>query len=67
MGLNLPKPPDLLHLYRDYGNHAIPITDTQEVSVMVTMDTEEPDTKVDDSLKEELVSVSHSVVYLQPI
>ncbi|XP_040841014.1 RAB11-binding protein RELCH isoform X5 [Ochotona curzoniae] len=23
VGLNIPKPPDLLHLYRDYGNHQV--------------------------------------------
>ena len=24
VGLNTPKPPDLLHLYRDYGHHTVP-------------------------------------------
>lgn len=24
MGLNVPRPPDLFHLYRDYGKHVIP-------------------------------------------
>ncbi|EDO33912.1 predicted protein, partial [Nematostella vectensis] len=24
VGLNIPKPPDLLHLYRDYGHHTVP-------------------------------------------
>lgn len=24
MGLNTAKPPDLLHLYRDYGHHTVP-------------------------------------------
>ena len=22
--MNVPKPPDLLHLYRDYGHHTVP-------------------------------------------
>ncbi|ELT88848.1 hypothetical protein CAPTEDRAFT_190660 [Capitella teleta] len=41
VGLNLPKPPDLLHLYRDYTNHAIPMSDTCDAAVMVAMETEE--------------------------
>ncbi|KAH3774268.1 hypothetical protein DPMN_175644 [Dreissena polymorpha] len=24
VGLNIPQPPDLLHLYRDYNNHTMP-------------------------------------------
>ncbi|XP_070574126.1 RAB11-binding protein RELCH homolog isoform X2 [Ptychodera flava] len=31
VGLNIPKPPDILHLYRDFGSHAVPIKDTAEV------------------------------------
>ncbi|XP_077982155.1 RAB11-binding protein RELCH homolog [Glandiceps talaboti] len=31
VGLNLPKPPDLPHLYRDYGGHVLPIKETADV------------------------------------
>ena len=35
VGLNMSRPPDLLHLYRDFGKHVIPppiITETTDVA-----------------------------------
>ena len=32
MGLNISKPPDLLHLYLDFGKHSAPVTSTCEAS-----------------------------------
>lgn len=34
----MPKPPDLLHLFRNYGQHAIPITETEDKGVLVDFD-----------------------------
>ncbi|XP_078724613.1 RAB11-binding protein RELCH homolog isoform X1 [Lampetra fluviatilis] len=33
VGLNIPKPPDLLTLYRDYGSRIVPPSDTLDVGV----------------------------------
>ncbi|XP_015261943.1 PREDICTED: lisH domain and HEAT repeat-containing protein KIAA1468 homolog [Gekko japonicus] len=33
VGLNIPKPPDLLQLYRDFGNHQISAKDVSDVAV----------------------------------
>lgn len=33
MGLNIPKPPDLLQLYRDFGNHQISAKDVLDIAV----------------------------------
>ncbi|CAH1269897.1 KIAA1468 [Branchiostoma lanceolatum] len=30
VGLNMPQPPDLLHLYRDYGSHVAPTLDVRD-------------------------------------
>ncbi|KAL8571755.1 hypothetical protein ACOMHN_051122 [Nucella lapillus] len=30
VGLNMPKPPDVVHLFRDYGTHVSPTRETQE-------------------------------------
>ncbi|XP_074135138.1 RAB11-binding protein RELCH isoform X3 [Sminthopsis crassicaudata] len=32
VGLNIPKPPDLLQLYRDFGNHQITVKDVVDVA-----------------------------------
>ena len=40
VGLNMPKPPDLIHLYRDYGQHIAPTIDTQDFSCAVDFDSE---------------------------
>lgn len=40
VGLNIPKPPSLLHLFRDYGNHAFPSMDTSDVGCMVNLENE---------------------------
>ncbi|KAM8967844.1 RAB11-binding protein RELCH isoform 2-T2 [Pelodytes ibericus] len=42
VGLNIPKPPDLLQLYRDYGNHQAVAKDAADVSVGVREDDLEP-------------------------
>ncbi|OXB67423.1 hypothetical protein ASZ78_006016 [Callipepla squamata] len=38
VGLNIPKPPDLLQLYRDFGNHHVATRDMVDVSVGVDDD-----------------------------
>ncbi|XP_053913532.1 RAB11-binding protein RELCH isoform X2 [Cuculus canorus] len=38
VGLNIPKPPDLLQLYRDFGNHHVTARDVVDVSVGVEDD-----------------------------
>ena len=55
----MPKPPDILHLYRDYGQHAIPITETEEKECMVSLDTDELEQKMMelDRAKRELVGI----------
>ncbi|XP_029446351.1 RAB11-binding protein RELCH isoform X7 [Rhinatrema bivittatum] len=35
VGLNIPKPPDLLQLYRDFGNHQIAAKDVVDIAVGV--------------------------------
>nr|XP_033790886.1 RAB11-binding protein RELCH isoform X3 [Geotrypetes seraphini] len=47
VGLNIPKPPDLLQLYRDFGNHHIAAKDVVDIAVGVeedlgTISTKEP-------------------------
>lgn len=38
VGLNIPKPPDLLHLYRDFGNHQVSGKDLVDVASGVEED-----------------------------
>nr|XP_002713670.2 RAB11-binding protein RELCH isoform X4 [Oryctolagus cuniculus] len=38
VGLNIPKPPDLLHLYRDFGNHQVTGKDLVDVASGVEED-----------------------------
>uniref|UniRef100_A0A8C4XY29 LisH domain and HEAT repeat-containing protein KIAA1468 n=1 Tax=Gopherus evgoodei TaxID=1825980 RepID=A0A8C4XY29_9SAUR len=38
VGLNIPKPPDLLQLYRDFGNHQVTARDVVDVAVGVEED-----------------------------
>ncbi|XP_069469768.1 RAB11-binding protein RELCH isoform X3 [Ambystoma mexicanum] len=35
VGLNIPKPPDVLQLYRDFGNHQVTVKDLVDVGVAV--------------------------------
>ncbi|XP_064016914.1 RAB11-binding protein RELCH isoform X2 [Pogoniulus pusillus] len=46
VGLNIPKPPDLLQLYRDFGNHHVTARDMVDVSVGVEDDELEAATPV---------------------
>ncbi|PKU43269.1 hypothetical protein llap_6421 [Limosa lapponica baueri] len=46
VGLNIPKPPDLLQLYRDFGNHHVTARDMVDVSVGVEDDDLEAATPV---------------------
>uniref|UniRef100_A0A8C4XLM5 RAB11 binding and LisH domain, coiled-coil and HEAT repeat containing n=1 Tax=Falco tinnunculus TaxID=100819 RepID=A0A8C4XLM5_FALTI len=46
VGLNIPKPPDLLQLYRDFGNHHVTARDVVDVSVGVEDDELESATPV---------------------
>ncbi|XP_072461609.1 RAB11-binding protein RELCH isoform X2 [Notamacropus eugenii] len=38
VGLNIPKPPDLLQLYRDFGNHQVTVKDVVDVASGVEED-----------------------------
>ncbi|XP_036611523.1 RAB11-binding protein RELCH isoform X3 [Trichosurus vulpecula] len=38
VGLNIPKPPDLLQLYRDFGNHQVTVKDVADVASGVEED-----------------------------
>uniref|UniRef100_A0A8C3T1C6 LisH domain and HEAT repeat-containing protein KIAA1468 n=1 Tax=Chelydra serpentina TaxID=8475 RepID=A0A8C3T1C6_CHESE len=38
VGLNIPKPPDLLQLYRDFGNHHVTARDVVDVAVGIEED-----------------------------
>ncbi|XP_061850599.1 RAB11-binding protein RELCH isoform X4 [Colius striatus] len=46
VGLNIPKPPDLLQLYRDFGNHHVTARDVVDVSVGVEDDELEATTPI---------------------
>lgn len=46
VGLNIPKPPDLLQLYRDFGNHHVTARDVVDASVGVEDDELEADTPI---------------------
>ncbi len=49
VGLNIPKPPDLLHLYRDYGQHGGKVAmETEDFQSMVDMGSEEGDNRLQD-------------------
>ena len=41
VGLNMPKPPDLVHLYRDFGQHALPGSEKMDVECMVDLESED--------------------------
>ncbi|XP_048752282.1 RAB11-binding protein RELCH homolog isoform X2 [Ostrea edulis] len=41
VGLNIARPPSLLHLYKDFGSHAVPTTDTMDYSCQVELQREE--------------------------
>ncbi|KAM5157223.1 RAB11-binding protein RELCH isoform 2-T2 [Mantella aurantiaca] len=56
VGLNIPKPPELLQLYRNFGSHQAVVKDTIDVSVFVKEDDLEP-----------LPSSHKSIVEPQPI
>ena len=62
----MPRPPDLLHLYRDYGQHAIPISDTEDKEIMVTLDSDELEQKLAELDKEklELVCTKGTTVFM---
>lgn len=42
VGLNIPKPPDLLQLYRNFGSHQAVVKDTADFAVVVKEDDFEP-------------------------
>lgn len=41
VGLNMARPPSLLHLYKDYGNHATPVMSTEDFHCQVELEREE--------------------------
>ncbi|KAL3860033.1 hypothetical protein ACJMK2_010206, partial [Sinanodonta woodiana] len=41
VGLNISQPPDLLHLYRDYGNHVLPSTQTCDACCQIQIEMED--------------------------
>ncbi|XP_048363993.1 RAB11-binding protein RELCH isoform X2 [Sphaerodactylus townsendi] len=50
VGLNIPKPPDLLQLYRDFGNHQISSKDVLDVAVGTEEDELEATTPILESI-----------------
>ncbi|GAB1600715.1 RAB11-binding protein RELCH homolog isoform X1 [Argonauta hians] len=40
VGLNVPKPPSLLYLFRDYGNHTSPSIETYDIGCYVNLENE---------------------------
>nr|XP_060630691.1 RAB11-binding protein RELCH isoform X2 [Anolis sagrei ordinatus] len=46
VGLNIPKPPDLLQLYRDFGNHQVTAKDVVDVAVGTEEDELEASTPI---------------------
>jgi len=55
----MPRPPDLLHLYKDYGSHVIETAETISVECWVNME-DERITELEEewnSLKEQLVKL----------
>ncbi|XP_071176146.1 RAB11-binding protein RELCH homolog [Mytilus edulis] len=40
VGLNIARPPDLLHLYKDFGSHTAPLVETCSVGCMVCFEDE---------------------------
>ncbi|XP_076470808.1 RAB11-binding protein RELCH homolog isoform X2 [Babylonia areolata] len=46
VGLNMPKPPDVVHLFRDYGTHVSPTSETKESACQ---------TDIGDKLQEQIV------------
>lgn len=66
MGLNVPQPPPLLHLYRDYNNHVMPNKDVSDVECLTDLDGETVE-KLSDSvhhLEEQLANVKKHMVRL---
>lgn len=56
VGLNIPKPPELLQLYRNFGSHQAVVKDAVDVAVLVKEDDLEP-----------LPSSQESIMEPQPI
>uniref|UniRef100_A0A8D0BQ48 LisH domain and HEAT repeat-containing protein KIAA1468 n=1 Tax=Salvator merianae TaxID=96440 RepID=A0A8D0BQ48_SALMN len=46
VGLNIPKPPDLLQLYRDFGNHQVTTKDVMDIAVGTEEDELETSTPI---------------------
>lgn len=58
VGLNMARPPSLLHLYKDYGNHATPVMSTEDFHCQVELEREEDQKLWEEwnDLKSQLVS-----------
>ncbi|KAH0617982.1 hypothetical protein JD844_016820 [Phrynosoma platyrhinos] len=50
VGLNIPKPPDLLQLYRDFGNHQVTSKDVVDIAVGTEEDELEASTPILDNI-----------------
>ena len=57
VGLNVPKPPDLLRLYRDFSQHTMPVSESMDFSCMANIDDEDTEkVALLEKLRDELVS-----------
>lgn len=61
VGLNMARPPSLLHLYKDYGNHATPVMSTEDFHCQVELEREE-DQKEHQKLWEEWTDLKSQLV-----
>lgn len=57
VGLNMPRPPDLLHLYKDFGCHSSPLIERANAECMACLEDEKAT-----SLEEELARFKQEMV-----
>ncbi|XP_069075596.1 RAB11-binding protein RELCH isoform X4 [Pleurodeles waltl] len=63
VGLNIPKPPDVLQLYRDFGNHQVTVKDMVDVGVVVEDHELDPRPRKDsDASIEEPQTIAESLI-----
>ncbi|XP_056376963.1 RAB11-binding protein RELCH isoform X2 [Hyla sarda] len=65
VGLNIPKPPDLLQLYRNFGSHQSLVKDTADAAVSVQEDDLQPPPIAEQSAVEPVVQPSALVQELE--
>ncbi|XP_053322112.1 RAB11-binding protein RELCH isoform X1 [Spea bombifrons] len=65
VGLNIPKPPDLLQLYRNYGSHHAVSKDTVDIAVEVREEDLEPAVIVEEVAEPQIIEQSPIVQELE--